>query len=343
MKALVKYEKGKANMEVRDVSVPEPAFGEALIKVEACGICGTDLKIYDDEFINNPPVIVGHEFSGVVAKLGDRVKGWNIGDRVVSEQHAKACGICSFCLTGKREFCAEKRSPGYLSDGSFAEYISIDASLLHSIPEGVSYEEAALVEPMAVAAYGILGRTGIRPEDFVVILGCGPIAILALQMVKAEGASRVLMTGLDVDEKKRFRIARQFGADLMVNVQREDPVKVVMEETKGTGADVVIDLSGAPRAIVQGFDVLRKDGKFCALGLPHGEVSFPWTKVVLKAANIYFSYSSDYTSWERCLSMIRNGKIKLNEFTKDIYPLEEWEKAFEKARSGDALKVIIKL
>ena len=127
-----------------------------------------------------------------------------------------------------------------------------------------------MVEPMAVAAYGILGRTGIRPEEIVVILGCGPIAILALQMAKAEGASKVFITGLDVDEKKRFHIAKQLGADILINAQKEDPVRMVMNETNGIGADVVIDLSGSFQAIVQGFDMLKKDGKFCALGLPHG-------------------------------------------------------------------------
>jgi len=342
MKALVKYEKGIGKMEIREVPIPEPGYGEALIRVEACGICGTDLKIYDDGFTYYPPVIVGHEFSGSIAKLGEGVKGWNIGDRLVSEQHTKACGVCRYCLTGKRHLCPEKRSPGYGVDGAFAEYIKVPASLLHRIPEGVSYEEAALVEPMAVAAYGILDKTGIEPEDRVVILGCGPIAILALQMIKAEGASKVIMTGLDTDEKVRFLIAESFGADRLINVQKEDPVKIVMELTQGIGADVVVDLSGAPGAIVQGFDMMRKDGRYCALGLTHYEVAVPWMKMAMKAANVHFSFSSNYISWQRCLSMIRNGKVKLEQFTQDLYPLEEWEEAFQRARSGESLKVIIK-
>lgn len=342
MKALVKYENGIGKMEIREVPLPEPGIGEVLIKIEAVGICGTDLKIYDDKFASNPPVTIGHEFSGEVVKLGEGVKGWQIGDRIVSEQHTRACGMCRYCLTGKRHLCPEKKAPGYGIDGAFADYIKVPASLLHRIPDGVGYEEAALVEPMAVAAYGILEKTEIQPEDYVVILGCGPIAILALQMVLAEGASRVLMTGIDMDEKKRFGIAKAFGADEIVNVQHEDPVKVVMEETAGVGADVVIDLSGAPQAIIQGFDMLRKDGRFCALGLPHGEVGVPWMKLALRAANIHFSYSSNYMSWERCLSMIKNGKVKLKQFTEDIYSLDNWVEAFDRARSGEALKVVLK-
>lgn len=342
MKALVKYGKGPGLIELREVLVPRPESGEVLIKVEACGICGTDLKIYDDGFTYYPPVIIGHEFSGTVADLGEESAGFSLGERVVSEQHTKACGGCRFCLTGKRHLCPEKRSPGYGVDGAFSEYIKVPASLLHRIPERVSLIEAALVEPMGIAACGILEKTRIEPEDVVVILGCGPIALLALQMVKAEGASAVLMTGLTADTGMRFEIAERFGADRLINAQLEDPVPMVMETTGGVGADVVVDLTGAPSAILQGFEMLRKDGRFCALGLTHHEVPVPWMKLALKAANLVFSYSSNYLSWKRCLSMIAGGKVHLAPFTEDVYPLADWEKAFAKARSGESLKVIIK-
>ena len=342
MKALIKYEQGIGKMELREIPVPVPGYGEVLVRIIAVGICGTDLKIYDDKFKYFPPVIVGHEFAGEIALLGEGARGWMIGDRVVSEAHTKACGACRYCLTGKRHLCPEKRSIGWGENGAFAEYIKVPASLLHRIPDGVNYEEATLLEPMAVAAYGILEKAGLQPEDNVVILGCGPIAMLALQILKAQGAARVIMTGIDVDEKKRFGIAKSFGADNIINVMKKDPVPVVINETGGIGADLVLDLSGSPQAIIQGFDMLRKDGRFCAMGLPHEDVVVPWIKLALKAANVIFSFSADYTSWERCLSMIKNGKVKVNSFTEYIYPLERWEEAFDIARGGDALKVIIK-
>jgi L-iditol 2-dehydrogenase len=342
MKALVKYEKGIGKMEIREVPMPVPGPGEVLIRIEAVGICGTDLKIQNDHFIYNPPVILGHEFSGKVESLGEGVRQWSIGDPVVSEQHTRACGHCRYCLTGKRQFCHAKRSPGYLIDGAFTEYIAIPASLLHLMPAGMTFEQAAVIEPMAVAAYGILGRCGIEPEDYVVILGSGPIAMLAVQMVRAEGASRILVTGIEADEKTRFAAAMDFGAYKTVNTIHEDPVQIVMADTDGWGADVVIDLSGAPSAIVQGLEMLRRDGRFCALGLPAGDVPIPWTKAALKAIRLIFSFSSDYESWERCLSMIKLGKIRLERFTSDVYPLDQWEEAFARASSGAALKVIIK-
>ncbi|MCK5155140.1 MAG: alcohol dehydrogenase catalytic domain-containing protein [Spirochaetales bacterium] len=341
MQALVKYEKGIGRMELRDVPIPEIEDNEVLVQIKTCGICGTDLKIYDDLFINDPPVIVGHEFAGLIVRTGRKVTGWEIGTRVVAEQHFHSCGMCEYCLTGHRQFCSHKRSPGYLSDGAFTGYIAVEASLLHQIPNEVDFKQAALVEPMAVAAYGILGKAGVKPGDIVVILGAGPIALLALQLVKSAGAAVVFITGIDVDERKRFKAAAELGADYTVNAQKNDAVGMVVDRTKGRGADLVIDLTGSPPAIMDGLRMLRKNGRFCALGLPCNPVTIPWADTVLRAVTVYYSYSSDYTSWETCLAMIRCGEVKLEKFTDQIFPLSSWEQAFSTARSGNALKVII--
>ena len=342
MRALVKYKQGYANMAIMDVPKPVPRPDEVLIRVKAVGICGTDIKIYDDKFDYNAPVIVGHEFSGIIEKTGDAVCEWQPGDRVVGEQHTCACGVCEFCLTGRRHLCLSKKAPGYGIDGAFAEYICLPSTLLHRIPECVSYEEAALIEPMAVAYHAVFRRVKYEPEDFIVILGSGPIALLTLQMVRAEGAAKIAITGLNADEKKRFDKARNYGADFLVNIQKEEPVERIMEVTGGRGADIVIDLTGSGMAINGGFSMLKKDGKFCALGLPGEDVAVPWRDLVLKAITFFYSYSSDYKSWEGCLSLIKNRRVNLVDFTDTIYPLEQWEEAFATARSGQALKVILK-
>jgi L-iditol 2-dehydrogenase len=343
MKALVKYAEGPGKMEIRDVPVPVIGKRDVLIRLKAVGVCGTDTKIYNGHFPTTIPVIVGHEFAGVIEKVGEEVCGFSPGEPVVSEQHTFSCGNCRMCLTGQRHLCSHKRPLGYVIDGAFAEYISIPANLLHRIPEGVSFLEAAVIEPMAVAAYGILEKAKILPEDYVVILGCGPIAMLALQIVRAQGASRVVMTGIDSDAKKRFGIAKEYGAYRTINTMAEDPVSLVMADTGGTGADVVIDLSGSPQAIVQGCDLLRKDGRFCAMGIPSQDVQVPWNKLIFKAINVYFCYSSDFISWERCLSMIKWKKVQLAKFTQNVYELDQWEKAFTCAQGGEALKVIISI
>ena len=342
MLALVKYKEGPDGIELRNVEVPVPRDNEVLVRVDSCGICGTDLKIQDDGFPYDPPVILGHEFAGVIESAGSSVTGWAPGDRVIAEQHFRHCGKCEFCLTGRRQFCPSKRSPGYLSDGAFAEYITVEESLLHKIPEALSFEQAALVEPMGIAASAILGKAGVNPGDFVVILGTGPIALLALQMVKAAGASRVVTTGLDADEDSRFAAALALGADRVVNAQRQDPVETVREYSGGMRADLVIDLSGAPRAILSGLKMVKKGGRFCAIGLPHDNVDFPWADSVLSAVSIFFSYSSDFRAWQQCLQMMADGSIKTDGFTDHCFPLDEWPAAFDTARSGKALKVIIK-
>ena len=205
MKALVKTCPGVGQMEIMEVPKPQIKPDEVLIKVCAVGICGTDLKIYDNAFACNTPVIVGHEFSGVIEACGEDVKNYHVGQRVIAEQHYESCGECEYCLTGRRHWCARKRSPGYLSDGAFAEYIAANQDLLHILPDTLSFEDGSLIEPMGVVAYAVLQKAGIHPEGTVAILGCGPMALLAVQIVRAAGAAKVIVTGLDVDEKKALR------------------------------------------------------------------------------------------------------------------------------------------
>jgi L-iditol 2-dehydrogenase len=341
MRALVKYDHGPGAMELRRVPVPQPGPDEVLIRVEACGICGTDVHILHGRFACDPPVIVGHEFSGVIAAAGAAVQGWSVGDRVIAEQHVGSCGQCEFCLTGRRQFCPHKRSPGYRSDGAFAEYIVIASSLLHRVPQRVSLHQAALVEPMGITAAAVLGKAGVKPGETVVLLGCGAISLLTLQMVRACGAGKVLVTGIEADERLRFAAARQFGADRCIRSDRVDAVEAVMEETGGAGADLAVDLSGSPRAVEEGLRMLKKDGRFCAVGLPSQPVSLPWADLVLRAPTLFFSYSSDYRAWERCLGMLDRGEVRTELFLRRTFSLEEWEEAFRTAESAEALKVLI--
>lgn len=342
MKALVKTKPGKGNMEIMDMPKPVPKANEVLIRVKACGICGTDLKIQDGDFFANTPVIIGHEFSGVVEETGAEVTCAKQDDRVVCEQHSRACGKCMFCLSGRRHLCSHKKSPGYLSDGAFAEYICMEESLVHSIPDNMSYNEAAVLEPMAIAAHALFEKIGIGGRLNTVILGCGPIALLTLQILKACGTSDVYITGIDADEKYRFKKAIEFGASQTINIMKTDAVSRIKDLTNG-GAELVIDLSGAPLAIRQGFDMLCKDGDFCAIGLPYTNVEIDWAATVLKALNVCFSYSSGYEAWEKCIALISSGKVRLDDFTKYVYALEDWEKAFDIARRGSVMKVIISL
>ncbi len=343
MRALVKTENGPGRLSLQDRPIPVIQPDEVLVRVHSCGICGTDLKILAGSFTCDTPVIIGHEFAGVIAACGPAVRDYQPGQRVIAEQHFESCGTCAFCLQGNRHWCSRKRSPGYRRDGAFAEFIAVRQDLLHRIPAAITFEQACLVEPMGIAAYAILEKTGIQPEETVLILGCGPIALLALQMVRSAGAARVFVTGLDSDARNRFTLARRFGAAATLNAQHGDIIQSLQELTDGRGVDVAIDLTGSPAAIIQGLQALRKGGRFTAIGLPHDAVPLPWSDLIFQAIRIDFSYSANALSWQRCLSLIERGAVDLAEFTQAVYPLEDWEKGFTAAQSGDALKVILRL
>ena len=342
MRALLKTSTGVGNMELDKVPVPQLAPDEVLVRVHACGICGSDLKILEDQHPYTPPVIVGHEFSGEIVEKGRDVEKWKLGDRVVSEQHVGACQHCRQCLSGNAFACREKRSPGYFTNGAFAEYIKLPAWLLHRIPDNVSYIEAALCEPTAVAVHGILERTQIRPEDIVVILGCGPIGLLGARMSQVAGASQVIITGIDRDEESRLPKARELGIDHVVNVSHTDLSAFITEMTAGEGADVVIELSGALPAIKQAFSLCRRDGRLGIIGQPPADsIEIPYREAMFRALHVTFSYSSKFSSWGRALSMFSRRAINPGDFISQVLPLEKWEQGFELARSGEAVKVVL--
>jgi L-iditol 2-dehydrogenase len=342
MQALVKTAQGPGHLELRQVLVPQIGPSEVLVRVHACGICGSDLKIMDDEHPYVPPVIIGHEFAGEIVELGADVEGWVAGDRVVSEQHSHACGRCRQCLTGHAFACASKRAPDYFVDGAFAEFIKISGWLLHQIPDTVSYVDAALSVPAAVAAHGVLDRTGIEPEDTVLVLGCGPIGLVAAKMAQAAGAARVIITGIDRDEKIRLPCARELGIDYVVNVMQTDLEALVNDLTDGEGVDVVIEVSGAPPAITQAFQLTRRLGRVGIIGQPPADtVAIPYRDALFRALTVSFSYSSRYTSWKRALSLFERGAVNPSQLITHVLPLAEWERGFGLARSGEAIKAVL--
>ncbi len=342
MRALVKTAVGRDCLELREVARPRPKAGEVLVRVRACGVCGSDLKIQDDQHPYAPPVVIGHEFAGEIVEIGAAVSGWEAGMRVVAEQHFEACGRCRQCLTGNAFACRHKRAPGYFSDGAFTEFIRVPAWLLHRIPDNIGFVEAAFTEPAAVAAHGMLERVGIEPEDVVLVLGCGPIGLVAACMARAAGASDVIITGVERDEAARLRKARELGIPHAVNVDRTGLPGLLNDLTDGEGADVVIELSGALPAIDQAFRLTRRLGRVGIIGQPPtDEVTIAYRQAMFHALTVSFSYSSKYSSWEKVLSLFARGTVKPSQYITHILPLEEWERGFDLSRSGEAVKVVL--
>jgi len=261
---------------------------------------------------------------------------------VVGEPHTKACGKCPLCRTGNIQICASKRSPGWGIDGAFTRYLKMPEKLLHRIPDHVSFEEAALVEPTCNAVHDVLERGRVEPEDFVVVLGPGPIGLLSAMVAKAEGARKVMIVGTPQDEELRLKTAREVGIDVVVNLAEQDPVEMVKDLTGGWGADLVVEASGAEPAIRTAVDLVRKKGRITVIGMTgRDDIRFPWDKAIFKVCDLLFNLSSSYTSWDRSISLIVERKINVEALITHRVPLTEWERAFEVVENLRAIKALL--
>lgn len=342
MKAVVKYGKGKGLIEIREVPEPKIKEDEVLIEVKAVSVCGSDLHIYHDSHPYWPPMILGHEFSGVIADIGKGVSGWKVGDRIVSETRTGSCGICYACQSGYPQICEQKRPYGIGINGAYTKYVAGPARLLHRLPENVPFEVGAVIEPTAICITSILERSGLQAGESVVITGPGPIGLLSLAVAKAAGARIVGVTGRSLDEGIRFKKARELGADFTLNVDQEDPVKKVLEMTNGLGVDILIETSGGGKAIYQAFEMVRRLGRICAIGISgKEEVPIPYDRGIFKALRYDFCFSSSWTAWERTIGLISKGVLPIEKMITHKLPLEKWEEAFHLLENLEAAKVIL--
>ena len=342
MIALMKVDRGPGFVELRDV--PKPSFGpgEVLIEVKACGVCGTDLHVLHDEFPYWPPVILGHEFSGQVVETGPGVTLVKVGDRVVGEPHTQACGQCYLCRTGNIQICRMKRSPGWGIDGAFTRFLKMPEKLLHHIPDNVSYEAAAVVEPAANTVHDVSERAKVEAGDFVGGVGPGPIGLLAAMTARAGGARTTVVIGTKQDEAVRLKKARELGFEALVHGDSPAPVDAVLEMTDGIGADLVVECSGSAPGIASAVDLVRKKGRICAIGLTGKQsIPFPWDKAAFKVCDLIFNLSTSYTSWDRTIHLIANGALKVEEIITHRLPLSQWEYGFSEIEAQRALKVLL--
>ncbi len=341
MIALVKHAKGEGLMSLAERPIPTYGEDEVLIKVAYSGICGTDIHILHDQFAYYPPVILGHEFSGEVVEVGAKVTGYRAGDFVVGEPHNKACGKCYLCRNGHIQNCMDKRSIGWGIDGSFTNYLVMPEKLLHKVPDGLSLKEAAMAEPTAIVAHQLLERARVTPGDSVVVMGVGPIGLLAAQMAKVAGADKVILCGTDADVAYRLTIADELGCyDRFINVQKEDAAAVIMQET-GIGADLVVEASGAGSAIRTAIQVLKKWGTLCAIGMTGAPtVEVPWNQAMMKVLDVQFNMSSSWGGWDMALKLMASGKVRVAPMI-GVRPLTEWEQAFADLEAGKAMKLLL--
>jgi L-iditol 2-dehydrogenase len=340
MRAVVKLQRGPGHVALRDVPEPRAGRGQVKIAVVAAGICGTDLHILKDEFPSWPPVILGHEFAGTVAAVGEGVEGLAPGDPVVAQTPAVWCGRCRYCLSGHFLMCATKRSIGYGVDGAFASHLVVPARTVHRLPPGIDLEAAALCEPAACAVRAVCERAQVAAGDRVLVTGSGPIGLLVMQAAKAQGA-RVCITGTRADAQ-RLATARALGADLVVDVEREDLPEALRGFAGDEGVDLAFECSGAPAALAASLQAVRRQGTLVQVGLFGRSFENDYEQVAMKELTVLGSYGHVHTSWRRAIALIADGRIQTKPLITAVLPLAEWEEAFQRAELRDGVKFLLR-
>ncbi|MFC5700713.1 NAD(P)-dependent alcohol dehydrogenase [Cohnella faecalis] len=334
---------GTRQIRMEDHPIPKPRANEALIKVMAVGVCGSDIHYYEHgrigRYVVEGPFVLGHECAGEVVAIGENVTRVAVGDRVAVEPGV-TCGTCSACKAGRYNLCPDVQ---FLAtppvDGAFVQYMTHREDFLFEIPTTMSYETAALVEPFSVGIHAAR-RAGVQPGSAVVIMGMGPVGLMAVIAVKAFGAGTIIVADL---EEKRLNAARQLGATHAIQVNRDDAAAIIEELTGGIGADAAFETAGNDRALLSALKSLRRGGALAIVGLPpQGDIPLPIPFIVDNELDIFgvFRYANTYPDGIRFLS---SGMTDLDAIITDRFPLAETWAAMERALTSksDTLKVIV--
>ncbi len=345
MRALQKTGRGPGAQLV-EVPVPRPGPRDAVVRVQAASICGTDAHIYYWNVwaagrIKDLPLTFGHEVAGDVVSVGSEVHHLSPGTFVSVEGHL-FCGYCAMCRTGRAHICERMQILGVDVDGAFAEYVRFPARNAWEVDPRISADVASIHDPFGNAVHTAFGPgdgTEVATSD-VVVLGCGPIGLFAVGIARAMGAAQVIAV-----EPNEFRLglAKRMGADVMIDPSAEDPVEAVRSATGGSGAAVVLEMSGVPAVIDQGTRMLAHGGRMSLLGLPSGPVSLDLAdQVIFKEARLYGVTGRElFRTWRQTSTLLGAGMVDATPVITHRFPLGRFEEAFEVVRSGQSGKVIL--
>jgi threonine 3-dehydrogenase len=340
MKALRKMRPGRG-LSYETAPVPNIGPTDVLVRVKTASICGTDLHIYgwdrwSQERIK-PPVTLGHEFCGVVERVGEEVRAVAQGDFVSAEMHVN-CGHCHQCRLGEAHICQNLRIIGIDQDGAFAEFVKIPASNIWRLDPAIPEHYAAILDPLGNAVHTVLA--GAIAGQTVLVTGCGPIGLMAIAVAKACGSSTVFAT--ETNEHRRT-MAKKMGADVVLNPTDTDAVARILQDTSGTGVDVLLEMSGSPPAIQQGFHALRAGGRASLLGIPTEAVPLDLVNdVIFKGATVQGIYGRRmYETWVQMTALLKAGRLNLDPLFGERTSLEKFEHAFTLLQGGLAGKILL--
>ncbi len=340
MQAIVKPE-AKRGARLKRVPVPAIGLRDVLVRVRAASICGTDLHIYKWDPWSahriHPPLIFGHEFCGTVEKVGEEVTTVRKGDFVSAEMHV-SCGSCYQCRTGQGHICQNVRIIGVDADGCFADFVKIPEANIWKLDPEIPVDYAAVLDPLGNAVHTVLA--GETAGLSMAITGCGPIGLFAVAVAKAVGAGPIFATEL---HPYRRQLAEKMGASLVINPKQTDAVAEVLAQTGGRGADVVLEMSGHPRAIRQAFAMLRRGGRISLLGIPSKPLELDLSNdIIFKGATVQgINGRRMFQTWYQMQALIKSGALKLEPLITDRIPLADFERGMDLLLSGHASKILM--
>ncbi len=342
---------GKEDFRYEDVEIPDPGEDEVLVEIESCGICAADPKIYygnayfAQAAYDNAPIVAGHEFMGRVVKLGPgagETYGLKVGDRAIAE-NIVPCGKCYWCKRGQYNLCGPHAVFGIVGyNGGWAKHMLYPkGSLVHNVPENVSWSDAAVIEPLACALYGV-SRAKIQFGETVVVMGCGSIGMFMLQGVKLKNPAQVIAVDLD---DHRLEIAKDLGADMTINPGKEDAIEKIKSVTEdGIGCDVVLEAAGSNKSVRAAIDMLRRGGRLMEFSVFAEDVSFDWSIISdIKELEIIGGHLG-FNTYEPAINFMSRGLITSRGIASDPYPLEDFKNAIDisKGRKHGSIKVLMK-
>jgi len=338
MKAAVYF--GRHDIRVTDVGEGPLGNNQVRVNVKYCGVCGTDIHIYEGDGGSGavvPPLIIGHEMSGVVSEIGKDVKSVQVGDRVAVDPN-DMCGECYFCKSAQAHFCTNNIGIGINNPGGFAEYVTIREKQVYKIPDNLSFETAALTETLSCCLHGI-DLCNIKTGQTVLIIGAGPIGLLMLQLAKMSGAGKIIVSEI-VPEKRE--LALKYGANVVIDPSNEDIGDVLKANTTNVGC--VIECAGTTRTIEQAIKYAGKGATVMMFGLvaPESTVSIKPLEIFMKEIKLTSSFINPYT-FDRAIEILGLGKVKVEEIITDIIPLDEINKVFEDSSFRRRGKILIKI
>ncbi|MDT2833773.1 zinc-binding dehydrogenase [Vagococcus carniphilus] len=341
MMGVCKTQKGYDQMELITLDIPKATKDKVLIEVACTGICGSDIHTFKGEYSNpTTPVILGHEFSGKVVEVGDEVTNVKVGDRVTSETTFSVCGNCEYCKDKNYNLCPNRKGLGTQQNGSMANFVLAREESIHILPETLSYEGAAMSEPLACCVHAMYQKSRLELKDTILIIGPGPIGLYLLQIAKEIG-STVIMSGITQDSH-RLKLAKDLGADYIIDTQQNSLEELINFVTKGSGVDKVYDASGSIHAINDCIPYIKKKGELIQVGLFKDKFnSIDLESIIQREITYVGSRSQNPEDWPIAIHLLDKGAIAIDRIITKKFDLRDWRKAFNSVMSGEEIKVMI--